>query len=683
MSQNDALSYAERTTEDRRVDELRAALADSALFNADWYRRRYAALIGDTKDELRHFVRSGATAGLRPCPLFDTAWYLGTYAQARRSGLDPLQHFLRYGKTERLKPNRLFDTNWYLETYRAAAISPLDPLSHYLLEGSPDCRPHILFDSTFYAASFPESATASQNPLEHYFRIGAAEGAAPNPFFDARWYLDSYQDARLSRLDPLSHFLEFGAPEDYRPTPLFDTAWYRTTYLTGSQVDANPLAHFIERGASLETQPNPFFHFSTYADAAVRETETRASLLRNYMADESNLCLPAVSARNAGLGRGMLRLLYMDANYPRPNADSGSVDAFNNMKILLTLGFEITFIATTDFFAAGAIRNTLQDLGIDCVDTYKFSAVETFLECCGSRFDVVVLSRVYAGGHFFELVRSVARKATIVFNPVDLHYLRESREAALFAHSSLSATIDWTRSRELYLTRRCDMTLVVSTLEKEILKSEVPTAKITTMPLLRDIVGRVTAFHAREGIGFVGGFGHRPNLDAVAFFLDMIWPLIIEKAPGLYFEVVGADLPEEFRRRQDRNVVFSGHVMDLGTVLSRWRLTVAPLRYGAGAKGKIVSSLAHGVPCVATPVAAEGMGLRKGLVPVVGDPLAFASAVLDLYHDEDAWMAASDAGLKAVMERNDVCRGANLWADLLARAGVAGFHTAPSPVEAA
>lgn len=101
-----------------------------------------------------------------------------------------------------------------------------------------------------------------------------------------------------------------------------------------------------------------------------------------------------------------------------------------------------------------------------------------------------------------------------------------------------------------------------------------------------------------------------------------------------------------------------GHVPDLGRQFEKLRITVAPLRYGAGAKGKVASSLSYGVPCVVTPVAAEGMGLVHGeTVMVASDPRQFASYVLHLYDDEDMWNRMSDRATDHMRSRHSLAAG--------------------------
>ena len=112
-------------------------------------------------------------------------------------------------------------------------------------------------------------------------------------------------------------------------------------------------------------------------------------------------------------------------------------------------------------------------------------------------------------------------------------------------------------------------------------------------------------------MGFVGSFGHLPNVDAVKFLVGEVWPIALRELPECELTIVGTGLPPG-ALGTTAGVRYLGHVPDLAPWFEGLRATIAPLRYGAGAKGKIVSSLAHGVQCVATEVAVEGMGLAEG-----------------------------------------------------------------------
>jgi glycosyltransferase involved in cell wall biosynthesis len=240
--------------------------------------------------------------------------------------------------------------------------------------------------------------------------------------------------------------------------------------------------------------------------------------------------------------------------------------------------------------------------------------------------------------------------ARIVFDTVDLHFLREQRLAELTGDKATRAVAERRRREELDLIAQADTTLVVSAAERDLLAKEAPEADVRVISNIHRIYGRRTPFEERAHIFFIGAFAHPPNTDAVLWFCREIFPLILAQEPAMRFSVIGAEPPPQVRVLASENIDILGHVPDVTPYFDGCRLSVAPLRYGAGVKGKINQSLAYGLPVAATSRAIEGMFLTDGASVLVADePAAFADAVLRLYRDRALWQRLSDGGL-AVME---------------------------------
>ena len=144
---------------------------------------------------------------------------------------------------------------------------------------------------------------------------------------------------------------------------------------------------------------------------------------------------------------------------------------------------------------------------------------------------------------------------------------------------------------------------------------------------------------------FLGGFAHRPNADAVIWFVTKVMPLLRPLAPGLTLHVYGHGMPEAVRALAGTDVVIEGYVADLAEAFARHRISIAPLRFGAGFKGKLAESLAHGVPVVASSVAVEGSGLVGGEHLLVADGAGpFALAVAWLYETPALWQQLATDG---------------------------------------
>ncbi len=341
-----------------------------------------------------------------------------------------------------------------------------------------------------------------------------------------------------------------------------------------------------------------------------------------------------------------LRALLVDSRWPEPDRDSGSVDAMNLVTELVRLGYEITFWALASP-SNDEYRAQLEGLGVTCLSKASAGALDRFLETAGESLALCVLSRVHAGGRSFESIRRFAEDARVVFNTVDLHFLREEREARLKGNRSRLAVAAATRERELYLVRQADATIVVSSEERRLIEAAVPGARVFDLPLAREVHWPSTTFDVRSGIGFVGGFAHAPNVDALQFFLSEVWSIVLRGIPDCEFTIVGPGLPSDVLMSMPERARYLGHVPDLSRWFDTLRLSVAPLRYGAGAKGKVASSLAHGVPCIATPIAVEGMHLHPHLgVLVETSPEGLASRIIAAYGDPKLWSDLSAAGLE-------------------------------------
>lgn len=343
------------------------------------------------------------------------------------------------------------------------------------------------------------------------------------------------------------------------------------------------------------------------------------------------------------------RVLIVDACTPEPDKDSGSVRMVNLMRILVEDGWKVSFLPENRQYLPRYTRE-LQQLGVEALYLPWIADVPAWFAEHGRHLDAVILSRHYVASAFLPLVETHAPQARRIFDTVDLHYLREERAAAIAGRDpALARLAADTKRSELALMRACDLTLVVSPVEQALLATEVPEARVEVLSNVHEVAGRGRGFAERRDLWFIGGFQHPPNVDAVVWFVAEVWPRVQAELPEVRFHVVGSKMPEAIRSLAQPGVVVHGHVEDLTPFLDGCRLSVAPLRYGAGVKGKVNQAMAHGQPVVATPIAVEGMHLVDGEEVLVAEtPADFASAVVRLYRDEALWGRLSEAGLANV-----------------------------------
>ena len=200
-----------------------------------------------------------------------------------------------------------------------------------------------------------------------------------------------------------------------------------------------------------------------------------------------------------------------------------------------------------------------------------------------------------------------------------------------------------------------------------------PNANVHRIPIPRLPARSTTTFAERAGVVFVGGFAHRPNIDAVMFLVKDIWPIVRQRLPNSELRVIGSNMTPEVKALDNpaTGVKIVGFVESLDEALDAARLSVAPLRFGAGIKGKVVSSLLHGLPCVLSKVASEGMGLVDGEQVLEGETAEeIATAIVRLHEDSQLWQRIADAGFLAAATEYSVESVATKFSALLDSIGL-------------
>jgi glycosyltransferase involved in cell wall biosynthesis len=256
-----------------------------------------------------------------------------------------------------------------------------------------------------------------------------------------------------------------------------------------------------------------------------------------------------------------------------------------------------------------------------------------------------VLSRHYVAARHLAAVRKFAPQALVVFDTVDLHFLREARQAELAGGAVAQAAAQSNRDSELALIGHADVTLVVSPVEQRLLAELTPAARVMIVSNIHEPNTAGRPFAEREGLVFIGGFQHAPNTDAVLWYAREVLPLLRERLPGVTTTIVGSDVPESVKALSAPDFVVIGHVSDVAPLFTGARASIAPLRYGAGVKGKVNMAMSYGLPVVATSAAVEGMHLTSEEdVLVADDAVAFAEAIVRVYRDAALWHKLAASG---------------------------------------
>jgi GT2 family glycosyltransferase/glycosyltransferase involved in cell wall biosynthesis len=347
---------------------------------------------------------------------------------------------------------------------------------------------------------------------------------------------------------------------------------------------------------------------------------------------------------------GRKNILVIDHHLPMPDRDSGSVRMFQILKLLRQLNHRVTFIPD-NLARTAPYADELQKRGIQVFYHPYLKSIRDFLIAQGARFDVIVLSRCDFARKHIDYVRLYAPQSRIIFDTVDLHSLRTDREAQLTQDPVVRQQATDKQHLEDELIRQADETWVVSPVEQQFLRKRWPHNSIQLVSNIVDVPGSTTPFALRRDWLFIGGFQHTPNTDAVLFFLQRIYPIVSERLPDAKFYIIGEKPPPEIVAFATERVIIAGLQRDARPFFDSVRLSVAPLRFGAGVKGKINQSMALGVPVVATSIAAEGMELKDHEDILLADePEEFARAMVELYESEDLWNRLSENGIRKTRE---------------------------------
>ncbi|MCW2265037.1 putative extracellular nuclease/glycosyltransferase involved in cell wall biosynthesis [Gluconobacter cerinus] len=304
------------------------------------------------------------------------------------------------------------------------------------------------------------------------------------------------------------------------------------------------------------------------------------------------------------------RALVIDSLRPDAKRDAGSQAILSHMMALETLGYDVCFVAA-DQMDMTAPLDSLPSVKVQGLPF--FASVEDVLRRQLNSFDVVYLHREDIATRYMALVRRNQQKAYVLYSVADLHFLRLARQAAVQGRPELMAKANQIRVAEYRAALQADAVLTHSEAEAAQLRKDLPQAIVHVVPWATPAASTSSTSHDRNGVLFIGNYAHAPNSDAVQWLVNDIMPAVWAMDPTITCTLVGAEMPDSIHALASDRIRVLGHVQNLDSVLNQARLNVAPLRFGAGIKGKVLESLSAGVPCIMTPVAAEGLALPDSL----------------------------------------------------------------------
>lgn len=367
-------------------------------------------------------------------------------------------------------------------------------------------------------------------------------------------------------------------------------------------------------------------------------------------------------------------LLVIGYVWPEPRSSAAGGHMMQLLECFLADGWQVTFASPA---SEGEHKADLASLGItEQSIRLNHSSFDDFVRTLNPH--AVLFDRFMMEEQFGWRVEKHCPNALRILETSDLQSLRDARQQALKEQLAVGDSDDFsellslsalqlfdrmadgdTAQREIAAIYRCDLSLMISDAEITLLTEQfkLPAALLQHCPLLLDSTPQaVPGFAEREHFISIGNFRHAPNWDAVLWLKNSIWPLIRQQLPKAQLHIYGAYTPPKASALH--NAAQGFHIMnwapDALEVMRNARVCLAPLRFGAGIKGKIADALLCGTPNVTTPIGSEGM---HGALPwpghIASNAQALADAAVQLYREQSVWQQAQDAGWTLLAARYD------------------------------
>ncbi len=379
----------------------------------------------------------------------------------------------------------------------------------------------------------------------------------------------------------------------------------------------------------------------------------KEELKKQYLPDNRNVI--NASERNT---KG--NIIIIDPFLPKFDRASGSLRLYSIIKILKEQDYHVTFIARNGY-RQQQYERILNFMGIEVyandperLKKFGISFDATKLDIkkilMTRHYDIAILSFYEIAVEYLETIRKYSPQTKILIDTVDIHFIREIRMAEIMNDKKLLKRAHRTKNEELSIYKKADAIITVTDRDWEHVAGYLPGMKHFVIPNIHEIAENIIEKKDRKALVFVGNFNHPPNADAVLYFVNDILPIIKKKINDVTFTIIGNNPPEEILRlHNDKDIIVTGYVPSVTPYLQSAMVSVAPLRYGAGMKGKIGEAMAHGLPVVTTSIGAEGMRIIDEENALIADtPEEFAEKVYQLYTDDNKWKKISESGKKLI-----------------------------------
>ncbi len=355
------------------------------------------------------------------------------------------------------------------------------------------------------------------------------------------------------------------------------------------------------------------------------------------------------------------RLLVIGHTLPEPNTTAAGVRMEQLLTFFLAEGYSIVFTTTANPTPFSA---TLGDRGIR-VETIRLNDPKFNEQLKRWNPSVVMFDRFLTEEQFGWRVAEACPNALRILDTEDLHFLRKAREEAHHQGQNILDANLYTElaKRELASILRCDLSLIISEAEMELLQTifKVPSGLLCYLPFLAASISEeqkksLPKYKERTGFCTLGNLKHKPNVDAVLFLKKEIWPLVRSKLPNAELKIYGAYAPANVAALHSAadGFLYMGWAPSAHNVLQKSRVCLAPLRYGAGLKGKLFDAMRCGTPSVTTWIGAEGLAASQDFGGILANGAEeIAEAAVQLYCSEEGWTEAQQRAFQCLENRFD------------------------------
>jgi glycosyltransferase involved in cell wall biosynthesis len=324
-------------------------------------------------------------------------------------------------------------------------------------------------------------------------------------------------------------------------------------------------------------------------------------------------------------------VIVFDERVPSPDRDAGSLRMFIILKTLAQ-NYQVVFIP---FNRPQSIdyERALWKEGIETADAVDYHRL---IKQRNAR--VAIVSRPTMAEVFIHRIRRASSETRIIFDTVDLHFRRLQREYELTGNPEALAASGRDLELERRFARESDLVWCASAEDKQALEHEAAGTKIELVPTIHELRDAGQPFESRHDLLFIGNLAHRPNVDGLIFFMNEVYPRLRQRLPQIQLDIIGDFPPTEISAFNSEDVRVRGYVPNTEPYLRSRRVFIAPLRFGAGIKGKIGEAMSYGIPVVTTSIGAEGFGVTDGVELMIADDAGlFAQALERLYTQKELW----------------------------------------------